>query len=386
MVSFSYLMKRVIFLLILLVFVVEASDYLDSKSCAECHDRIYDEHNFTMHASSSLFKDEFHKKMKELNYPDTYKCAVCHIPGANELEKIITGATQPSRTKRQLDGVSCFYCHSITAIKKSHYQNSNKTTFKREGKIMVYGFLKNPGDSDKHDSLTLPKRFNIYANSKVCMGCHSHKRNESHDVEICQISQDIKNYKQTDCVGCHMPKYSGGATKLNKKGRLEYVSHEFKGIRDKDMVKKAVKLELIKLDQTHIKLTIKNEMGHQILLQPMRLKYAKTTITRDGKVIWQNFKKSPYEDKEATFSKLFMDKNNKQVYPPKAAAIKYYTNLDTYKSKDIIYEVPSLQTGDLIETIWISYPIRPSLAKTLNLTQERLIRQYIGYKTQLLID
>jgi hypothetical protein len=180
-----------------------------------------------------------------------------------------------------------------------------------------------------------------------------------------------------------MPKYEGGITKINRRAREKYASHEFLGIRSKDMVKKAVKLSLKKIDNNHIKLTVENKMGHQILLQPMRLKYVKTTIIRDGKVIWQNFKKSPYEDKEATFSKLFIDKNGKQVYPPKASGIKYYTNLDTYKSKNIIYKVPSLQKGDIIQSTWISYPVRPSLAKELDLHDEDLLKKYIGDSIKL---
>jgi hypothetical protein len=87
----------------------------------------------------------------------------------------------------------------------------------------------------------------------------------------------------------------------------------------------------------------------------MRLKYVKTTISRGDAVIWQNFKDSPYEDKEVTFSKLFVDKNGKQVYPPKAEGVKYYTNLDTYKSKDVVYKVPTLQKGDIIESIFGRY-------------------------------
>jgi hypothetical protein len=361
-------MKNIILTLLLLVSI--NGKYLDSKSCAECHESIYAEHKNTRHAKSSILYDSFHKKMKNLNYPKTYKCAVCHTPAAKNLEGLIAGVDQPSHTKRQLDGVSCVYCHSITAIKKSHTQNSNKTTLERSGNLMMYAMLQNPADSDKHKSLTLPKKYNIFANSKVCMGCHSHKRNESFDVEICQISNNMKEFKQTDCIGCHMPKYNGGVTKINKKGREQYAGHDFLSIRNEEMVKKAVKLTLKKVDKTHIKLTIENKMGHQILLQPMRLKYVKTIITRDDKIIWSNFKDSPYEDKEATFSKLFLGKDGKQTYPPKAAKIKYYTNLDTYKSKDIIYKVPSLIKGDIIESKWISYVVRPTLANTLELTDE----------------
>ncbi len=374
-------MKIIILFALLLVSI--NGKYLDSKSCAECHDTIYEEHIESMHASSSLFKDEFHRKMKELNFPNTYKCGVCHIPAAKDLDKIITGQYQPTKTKRQLDGVSCLYCHSITGIKKSHFQNKNKNTFDRDGKHLLYGTLDNPGESDKHDSISINKKYNIYSNSKVCMGCHSHKRNVSHDIEVCKIS--IDETKQTNCIKCHMPKYQGGPTKLNKKGRAEYSSHEFLGIKDVDLIKEAVKLSL-KQNNQGIELTIENKMGHQILLQPMRLKYVKTVVTRDNTVIWQNFKNTPYEDKEVTFSKLFIDENGKQVYPPKAAKVKYYTNLDTYKSKTVVYKISNLKKGDIVKSVWISYPIRPSLAKELDITDGKMTKKYIGTSAKLIIE
>ena len=373
---------KYITLAILLLVSINAK-YLDSKSCKECHDMIYNEHITSQHANSSLFKDEFHRKMKELNFPNSYRCSVCHIPAAKNLDKIVSGEYQPSHTQRQLDGVSCLYCHQIAKIKKSHRQNKNITTFDRDGKQMLYGALDNPMQTDKHDSVTLNKKYNIFYTSKVCMGCHSHKRNDSHDVEVCTIS--IDETTQTDCIKCHMPKYPGGVTKINKRGRSQYASHSFLGISDADMVKEAVKLSLKKIANNKIELTIKNKMGHQVLLQPMRLKYVKTTIERDGKIIWQNFKDSPYEDKDVTFSKLFTDENGKQVYPPKAAKIKYYTNLDTYKSKKVIYKVPSLKKGDIITSTWISYMIRPSLAKELNLTDYKYHQKLVGDTTELII-
>ena len=364
------------FILTILLLVSINAKYLDSKSCSECHEKIYNEHMTTMHANSSLFKDEFHRKMKELNFPNSYSCAVCHIPGADDLDKIVSGQEQPSHTKKQLDGVSCLYCHQIARIQQSHRQNKNLTTFGRDGKQMLYGALENPDESNKHDSITLNKKYNIYYTSKVCMGCHGHKRNDSHDVEVCKIS--IDETKQTNCIKCHMPKYAGGNTKINRKSRMEYASHEFLGISDEGMVKKAVKLSLKQLSNNSIELTIENKMGHQVLLQPMRLKYVKTTISRDGKIIWQNFKNSPYEDKEVTFSKLFVDENGKQVYPPKAAGTKYYTNLDTYKSKKVVYKVPHLQKGDIIKSTWISYMVRPSLAKKLDLTDFKYRQKLTG--------
>jgi nitrate/TMAO reductase-like tetraheme cytochrome c subunit len=356
------------------------AEYLDNKSCKECHENIYYEYENSMHARSSLFKDEFHKKMKELNFPSTYKCARCHTPGASNLEKIRSGELQPSQHTRETDGVSCIYCHQIAKIKKSHKENINITTFDRPGKQLMYGNLKDYGDSDKHNSLSLNP---IYKNSQVCMGCHSHKRNDFNDVEICQISYK-KDFK-SDCIKCHMPKYPGGITKINKKGRSEYASHRFLGIRSPELVKKAVALHL-EQDGKKIKLTITNKMGHMVLQQPMRLKYVETVVKRDGKVIWKNFKNTPYEDKEVTFSKLFKDEAGKQVYPPKAFAIKYYNNLDVNESKTVTYEIPDLQAGDEVISTWISYPIRPSLAKELDLHEESLVKKYVGTTVNLKVQ
>ena len=142
---------RIITLFVFLFISLNAK-YLDSKSCQECHENIYYEHTISMHSQSSLFKDDFHRKMKELNYPDTYDCARCHTPGAKNLSKIMSGENQPSHNIRELDGVSCLYCHQIAKIKKGHKQNKNITTFDRDGKQMVYGTLKKIDPSDKHDS------------------------------------------------------------------------------------------------------------------------------------------------------------------------------------------------------------------------------------------
>jgi nitrate reductase cytochrome c-type subunit len=75
------IMKKILLLSYFLCLLVDAN-YLDNKSCKECHESIYYEYENSMHARSSLFKDAFHRKMKELNFPSTYKCARCHTPGS----------------------------------------------------------------------------------------------------------------------------------------------------------------------------------------------------------------------------------------------------------------------------------------------------------------
>jgi hypothetical protein len=370
---------RIIILAILLLVSIQ-SKYLDSKSCKECHEDIYYEHINSMHHKSSLFKDIFHSSIKKLTTPNKYDCALCHTPGAINLRAIMEGSEKPSQTdKRQNDGVSCFYCHQITKVLETKHRNINFYNYKENTKPNFFGNIDDYADSDKHKSGSNE----IYKNSKVCMGCHGKKYNK-YNIQICNGYDEYN--KTSNCINCHMPKYPGGITKINKKGREQYTSHEFLGIKDEQMVKKAVKLMLKKIDNTHIQLIIQNKMGHNIIMQPMRLKYVKTSITRDGKIIWQNFKDDPLEDKEATFTRLFEDNNKKQVLPPFAKNIKFDNNIKANSFKTIVYKVPQLKKGDIIKAQWISFVVRPSLAKKLKLTNKEFTKKYLGSDIEIVCN
>jgi hypothetical protein len=363
--------------LIILFLISINGKYLDSKSCKECHEDIYNEHINSMHHNSSLFKDVFHRSIKNITTPKKYDCALCHTPTAINLRAIMDGSENPSETDiRQIDGVSCFYCHQITKVLETKHRNINFYSYKENTKPEFLGNLKNAGDSDKHYN----DNNDIYKNSKVCMGCHGKKYNK-HNVQICNGYDEYD--KTSDCIKCHMPKYSGGVTKLNKKGRVEYTSHDFLGIRDIDMVKKAVKLKLEMVNNTHIKLNITNKMGHSIIMQPMRLKYTETTVIRDGQIIWKNFDKYPIEDEKATFTRLFQDDKQHRVFPPFAQSIKFNNNIKAHQTKTIIYQVPKLKKGDIVKSKWISYVVRPSLARVLKLKDEQYIKKYTGNSISL---
>lgn len=213
------------------------------------------------------------------------------------------------------------------------------------------------------------------------MGCHSHKQNTS-GFEVCNTKN--QNDETSDCIGCHMPKTPGTIEKKDKGMRDEYASHGFLGVHSKEMVKKAVKLELSYKDEV-LELTINNKMGHSIITHPMRLKFAKTIITRDKKVIWSNFEKSPLEDKEATFIIVFKDADGNPALPNKAIRYKLNRNLLASTSKTVKYKVPKLIKGDEIKTTWISYIVNPKIAKKLDITTEDIIKPYIGVEESLFI-
>jgi len=370
-------MRRVLLILSLLFISIDAK-YLDSESCKECHEKIYDQHVKSMHHKSSIFSDEVHRKVKELSDEKKYSCALCHMPAAKNLSAIIRGTENPkAEDKSHSDGVSCTFCHQISKIHYAKSSNINFSSTAFDDKPTMFGNLDNPDSSNKHNS----QSNEIYKNSEVCMGCHSHKEN-SHGFEVCN-SKDQHNSK-SDCIGCHMPKAAGGNENFNKKGRSEYTTHDFLGIRSDEMVKKSVKLGL-EYKNENIELTIENKMGHSIITHPMRLKFAKTVVIRDGKTIWSNFNESPQEDKEATFIVVFKDSEEKPAMPDSALGYIRNQNLKAMSSKIVLYSVPNLQKGDVVKSTWISYVVNPNIAKKLELSSSEITKQYTGYEVSIVV-
>ncbi len=372
-------MKYILAILVILnISASAATSYPSSESCNECHENIYREHTGSMHHKSSISKDEVHRKVKNAVNKDKYKCAICHMPATKSLRAVMSGEKQPNpKSYRQQDGVSCFFCHQISKIYNSDAHKINFSNYRGEKKPTVYGNLKKPYESNEHHT----QANEIYKNSEVCMGCHSHKQNAK-GFEVCNTKNQ---YDETsDCIGCHMPSTPGTIEKKNKGTRDKYVSHEFLGVHSGKMVKKAVKLELVYKNEI-LELTINNKMGHSIITHPMRLKFAKTVITRDSKIIWSNFKESPLEDKEATFIIVFKDSKDKPALPNKAIGYKLNRNLKASSSKVIKYNVPKLQKGDEIKSTWISYIVNPKIAKKLQITTEDIIKPYKGVEESIFI-
>lgn len=352
--------------------------YPSSESCNECHENIYREHTSSMHHKSSLFKNEVHAKVKEATSKDSYKCALCHMPAAKNIRSIMSGEKQPDPNDyRQTDGVSCFYCHQISKVYDSKAHKINFSNYKGDNKPVVFGNLKKPYESNEHES----QDNEIYKNSEVCMGCHSHKQNAM-GFEVCNTKNQ---YDETsDCIGCHMTRTDGTVEKKNHGMRKDYASHNFLGVHSEKMVQKAVKLELSYEDDV-LKLTINNKMGHSIITHPMRLKFVKTTIIRDEKIIWSNFKESPIEDAEASFIIVFEDAQGETSMPSNAVAYKLNRNLMASETKVIKYNVPKLQKGDKIKSKWVSYIVNPQIAKKLDIKTVDIIRPYMGSEVNLYI-
>ncbi len=357
-------MKSIFLILSLLTSLLSAK-YLSNESCKECHEDIYYEYQ-SSHHSKTYFNNELHRKVADKVSNTSYDCGVCHMPGATNLKELESGKHRPSdKYEEQTDAISCFYCHQIGFVKQAHDKNINYLSKKPAGfKPSMFGSLKDVDDSDKHEMLNNP----IYKKN-VCLGCHSHKRNNQ-GVLIFSAMEDNQN--STECVNCHMPYTRGGVEKTNKKGRSEHRSHDFPGIHNMEMVKDAVNISVV-ADGSNIEVTLENKMPHPLIIQASRFKYLEITVKRAGKIIWKNFKDSPMEDKKGAFVTEFLDENDKFVAIPAFAHKRgFVNNLKAKETRIIKYDTIEIESGDVISASMYVILAKPSCSDELDLKDKRL--------------
>jgi hypothetical protein len=359
-------MKNIILLLTVITSLLSAK-YLTNESCKECHEDIYYEYQSSYH-SKTYFNDELHRKVADAVSDKSYDCGVCHMPAAKTIKEMEAGEKQPSNLSvEQTDAISCFYCHQIGYVKQAHQRNINFPSRNVEGyKPSMFGSLKNTDESDKHEMSNNP----LYK-QKVCLGCHSHKRN-SHDVMIFNAMED--NQDSTECIKCHMPYTNGKVEKMNKRGRTEHRSHTFVGIHNKEMRKDAIDISITTVDNT-IEVTLKNKMPHPLIIQASRLKYLQLNLIRDNEVIWKNFTSSPLEDKQASFIIEFADKDGNFVSIPAFAYKRgFVNNLKAKEIRTLKYTVKDIKQGDIIKASMFVILAKPSCADELNLKDKTLTK------------
>ncbi|MCD6433524.1 MAG: hypothetical protein J7L21_05725 [Sulfurimonas sp.] len=359
-------MKKIVLFTYILTSLLSAK-YLTNESCKECHEDIYYEYQSSYH-SKTYFNDELHRKVADVISDNSYDCGICHMPASKKLKEMETGEKQPSNASiEQKDAISCFYCHQIGYVKQAHTKNINYRTKNVEGfKPSMFGSLKNTEESDKHEMSNNP----LYK-QKVCLGCHSHKRN-SHDVMIFNAMQD--NQDSTECINCHMPYIVGGVEKMNKKGRQKHRVHTFDGIHNMQMREEAIDISIKTTDNT-IEVTLKNKMPHPLIIHPSRLKYLKLSLIRNSEAIWENFKNSPLEDKQASFVVEFVDENDKFVSIPAFAYKRgFVNNLKAKETRILKYEVEQIKQDDIIKASMYVVLAKPSCSDELNLQDKTLTK------------
>jgi len=366
-------MKNLMLWVVLAVSVLQAK-YQDNYSCKECHEQIYEEFESSMHAKG-YFNDTLHRKIADKISLEKYDCATCHMPMANNLKDVVTGKARPDKNnKTHTDAISCYFCHTIAYVKKSHRFNINVKARQAENyKSTLYGRLDNPDHNDKHSSVNNP----IYA-KKVCMGCHSHKLNEN-NVTIFHAMEEGQNSE--NCIKCHMPELDGGSDKINKRARTHHASHKFLGIHDEAFRKKGVDIN-ITVDGATLNVTMHNKMEHPLIIQSARAKYLKIEIYRNGNVIWQNYHADPAEDSQGYFAASFKENGEKVIIPYHSTEGNIH-NLQADKTKVLHYKIPVLKKGDSVIVGFYVQLAKSDCAKVIDLKESSLTKPQLIKQVEL---
>jgi len=351
-----------------------ALNFETNESCKECHPIIYEEFTTSMHYKSTVFRDPIHNAVWEdhPNYKDKsqYKCAQCHIPGADNIAEFMNkgGQAMPDKTNdSQNEGVSCASCHKIKSIEK--HRQANRNIYNRTDE-QYYGI----GEQLSIAHLTNSKN-EMYRTGEMCMGCHSHRENIENYI-VCITEDQTKGKSYETCITCHMPQTDGPSS--TNATRKKHFYHGFAGVHnDQDMLAKHVEFSVEKLSKNEFKFRIKNKSPHDLFPHPLRRSFLKMSIIREGKKI---------HDFETMAMERVME-NNDGTAGCTLATKETKSNIIKGDKTSVLQFKFELKANDKFEVEYGYHLVKAEMLKELGLENNKEASEYkIFKKEQILIE
>jgi hypothetical protein len=190
--------------------------YTESSVCATCHTEIYDSWSHTFHALAAIdpIFQEAMKRAEQISGPAVREiCLMCHAPTTNvtadfDLQLPLTS-----------EGVTCSFCHSLTALDLS-LQDSRFTN--DPTRLSVDG-------SDNHIEGHHVENHELTTSSRFCAGCHEWVNPKGLNLLTTYSEWRESPYAAdgTTCQECHMPEGpveegSGGGAKTMRSSNLHF--------------------------------------------------------------------------------------------------------------------------------------------------------------------
>jgi hypothetical protein len=331
-------------------------DFAKNKRCVRCHLDIYEEFKSSPHYQSTIFRDEVHKKIFKMHTKSTkskeYVCAKCHTPTVKDT-KI---ANIQKNRKLYDEAIGCAYCHRIQSIEKHPKANKNIISKK---KAKYFGTRSPETRSDFHEIVNTNP---IFKKGDICLGCHSHKKNEK-KFEVCRT--DSKNSEKENCVTCHMPQVPGSLS-----DRVETLTHSYHGFAGVhvgwELLSKYVEIKFSQ-EKSGFKITVINKAPHKLFLHPMR----------EAMLVVSVYDKTLSKLKE--FKKVFttiIGKGNKPTPPWLAEKIVKDNMIKPFEKRELHfnYQPPKDST---VEVRLGFFLIKPKMAKKMGFDKEEYRKFYI---------
>ncbi len=179
-------------------------ELMDPVTCAQCHQKHYDEWASSMHAYAAddpIFVAMNRRGQREAAIGDF--CVNCHAPMA-----VRTGATEDGLNldslPGKLKGVTCYFCHSVNGVEGTH---DNPLTLADDG--MMRGQFADAVPSSAHGSLYSPLHDRDQLESaKLCGTCHDIVNDRGAHIERTYAEWQASVFSEpvigTTCGQCHM--------------------------------------------------------------------------------------------------------------------------------------------------------------------------------------
>ena len=175
------------------------ASFSSSTVCGRCHVDIYDHWRNSIHARSAedpIFRTAYYEAYTTTGGEAKFLCLKCHAP--------TTQVTKDFDLREDIskEGVTCDYCHSITAVdsKKGGYP------FKVEAGPVKWGPRKD-ARSEAHQSSYSP----LFESAAFCSGCHEFTNEYGLRVLGTYSEWERGPYPKegVTCQNCHMPRVTG---------------------------------------------------------------------------------------------------------------------------------------------------------------------------------
>lgn len=203
---------------------------LDPRTCEECHAEHYRQWEGSMHAYAAedpVFRAMNARGQRETNGELGDFCVTCHAPMAVR-EGATTDGLNLDEVPRELQGVTCYFCHNVTAVEGTH---NNPLVLADD--LVMRGGIRDPVPNEAHASQysTLHDRTELES-SKLCGACHDIVTPAGAHVErtFAEWSDSLfskEGDEPLSCGACHLDGRDGVAA--------DYEGVQFRRVHDHSM-------------------------------------------------------------------------------------------------------------------------------------------------------
>lgn len=350
----------------------ESVQHVDSVSCKQCHEEIYNQWTGSMHANSSALKDPIHGAFyknvigdplqedlrKDGKYP---VCLKCHAPVAAMENK-----TKLDAKPAYAQGIGCTTCHSFSKFKGTDtpdgkplygtdaYEMDPASLYGPSG--ITYTTERTPEGAQwptpVHHPVPLQGNMaELFKSNDACMGCHE-KRANAHGTPLCRTGNEYRSGENfVSCQACHMavvtvPKMKDGQVVPGE--TVSIPDHSMAGGHDGKMITRGIAMTMQTRregDTIKVSLTIRNRLPHAYPTgAPFRNFFIRVaSYDASGKLLWKNYEVHPIkDDPKSAFWYTLGDAAGKPTSPPMATQVLADTRLKPNEVRTLDYEIPVL--------------------------------------------